>query len=116
MRTPWSTLLLSVVAIACSDRTISAPTLAAPSPAADRVGAPNDADDDATVGGVFTETDDPTSNAVVAFARRADGTLRYVANYPTGGRGLTRSRRPLAQAREAWQRRRRRTRTRSAPS
>jgi 6-phosphogluconolactonase len=87
MRTSWSALLLVAVAAACSDRTVSAPPALEPSLAADRVGAPNDDDRDA-VGGVFTETDDPTSNAVVAFARRADGTLRYVANYSTDGRGL----------------------------
>ena len=86
MRTPWSALLLSAVAIACSDRTISAPASA--SPIANRIAAPNDDGDNGTVGGVFTETDDAAGNAVVAFARRADGTLRYIANYPTGGQGL----------------------------
>ena len=88
MRSPWSALLLAAVAVACSERTISAPTPSASQLAADRIGAPNDDGDNGVVGGVFTETDDPTSNAVVAFARRADGTLRYVANYPTGGQGL----------------------------
>jgi 6-phosphogluconolactonase (cycloisomerase 2 family) len=88
MRTPLSALLLSVVAIACSDRTISGPTPSTTLFAADRIGAPNDDGENGTVGGVFTETDDAASNAVVAFARRADGTLRYVANYPTGGQGL----------------------------
>jgi 6-phosphogluconolactonase (cycloisomerase 2 family) len=84
MRISWSALLLGAVAIACSDRTISAPKT--PSLVADRIGAPND--DEGIVGGVFTETDDAAGNAVVAFTRRADGTLRYVANYPTGGQGL----------------------------
>lgn len=87
MRTTWSALFLAAVAVACSDRTISAP-LPSSSLVADRLGAPNDGDDHGTVGGVFTETDDATSNAVVAFARRADGTLRYIANYPTDGQGL----------------------------
>ena len=88
MRTPWSAVLLVVVsAAACSDRTISAPALSTSPLAADRTGAPND-DGRGGVGGVFTETDDATSNAVVAFARRADGTLRYIANYPTDGQGL----------------------------
>ena len=86
MRTSWSALLL-VVAAGCSDRTISAPAPTALL-AADRIGVPNGGDDPGTVGGVFTETDDATSNAVVAFARRADGTLRYIANYPTDGQGL----------------------------
>jgi 6-phosphogluconolactonase len=88
MRTPWSALLLAVVAVACSDQTISAPTRSALPLTADRVGAPKADDDRGIVGGVFTETDDPTDNAVVAFARRADGSLRYIANYPTGGQGL----------------------------
>ena len=86
MRTAWSALLLAAAAVACSDRTISAPPSAGP--IANRIGAPNDIDDRGVVGGAFTETDDAASNAVVAFARRADGTLRYVANYATDGRGL----------------------------
>ena len=85
MRSQWSALLLLVAAAACSDRTVSAP--ASPTLSFDRV-APGDDDDRDIVGGVFTETDDPTSNAVVAFARHADGTLAFVASYPTGGRGL----------------------------
>ena len=84
MRPHWSALLFLAVA-ACSDRTISSPI--PPSAAFDRVEAPNRGDDD-IVGGVFTETDDATSNAVVAFARHADGSLSYIANYPTGGTGL----------------------------
>jgi 6-phosphogluconolactonase (cycloisomerase 2 family) len=87
MRTPWSAVLLLAVAAACSDRTISAPAPSTLALTADRSGAPNDYDAGA-VGGVFTETDDATSNAVVAFARRADGTLRYIANYATDGQGL----------------------------
>ena len=87
MRAPWSALLLAVVAVACSDRTISAPTPSS-SLVADKLGAPNDDADRGIVGGVFTETDDAAGNAVVAFARRADGTLRYIANYPTAGQGL----------------------------
>lgn len=87
MRTSWSALLV-VVAAACGDRTISAPMPSTGFLAAERIGAPNDGDDRGIVGGVFTETDDATSNAVVAFARRADGTLRYIANYATDGRGL----------------------------
>ena len=85
MRSPWSALLLLVAAAACSDRSISAP--ATPAASFDRVA---ERDDDArdVVGGVFTETDDPTSNAVVAFARRADGTLTFVGSYATGGAGL----------------------------
>ena len=87
MRTAWSAFFLAVAAVACSDHTVSAP-LPSSSLVASRLAAPNDGDDPGIVGGVFTETDDPTGNAVVAFARRADGTLRYIANYPTDGQGL----------------------------
>jgi 6-phosphogluconolactonase (cycloisomerase 2 family) len=77
--------LLLLVAAACSERTISGPS--SPSVNFDRVAGPNEHDDD-IVGGVFTQTDDATSNSVVAFARHPDGTLSYVANYPTDGKGL----------------------------
>jgi 6-phosphogluconolactonase (cycloisomerase 2 family) len=85
MRPHWSALLFLAVAAACSDRTISGPV--APSASFDRADSPTGRGDD-IVGGVFTETDDATSNAVVAFARHADGSLSYIANYPTGGAGL----------------------------
>lgn len=85
MRSRWSALLL-VAAAACGERTVSGP-IASPT-SLDRVEAPNDGGDDAIVGGVFTETDDPTSNAVVAFARHADGSLTHVGNFATDGQGL----------------------------
>jgi len=85
MRPHWSALLLLAVAAACGERTIAGP--ASPNASFDRVAVPNDDDGD-VVGGVFTETDDAADNAVVAFARHADGSLTYVANYPTGGKGL----------------------------
>ena len=84
MRFHSSKLLLLAVLAACSERTISDP--ATPALSLDRVG--QQGDDRDVVGGVFTETDDATNNAVVAFARHADGTLTYVANYPTNGKGL----------------------------
>ena len=86
MRPHWSALFLLVVAAACSERSVTAPSAASSSLAFDRTGEPND--HGGVVGGVFTETDDATSNAVVAFARHADGSLTYVANYPTNGKGL----------------------------
>lgn len=85
MRYRWSVLLLTAAVAACGDRTVSGP--AVPITSLDRTDSPNDAAD-GVVGGVFTETDDASANAVVAFARRADGTLAYLANYPTAGRGL----------------------------
>jgi 6-phosphogluconolactonase len=49
----------------------------------------SDKDSDArTTGGVFTQTNDAAGNAVVAYARRADGSLSYLGTYSTGGRGL----------------------------
>lgn len=85
MRRSLSAFLVLAVAAACSERTVSGPS--APAPSFDRASAPNDDGRDA-VGGVFTETDDAASNAVVAYARHADGTLSYIANYATGGQGL----------------------------
>jgi hypothetical protein len=38
---------------------------------------------------VFVQTNDPAGNAVVAFHRNADGTLRRDVTYPTGGNGAT---------------------------
>jgi 6-phosphogluconolactonase len=38
-------------------------------------------------GAVFAQTNDGTANVVVAYARNANGTLREVGRYPTGGRG-----------------------------
>src|SRR4051812_29264824 len=36
---------------------------------------------------VFVQTNDPSGNAIVAFHRLSDGTLRRDATYPTGGNG-----------------------------
>jgi DNA-binding beta-propeller fold protein YncE len=38
-------------------------------------------------GAVFVQTDDPGGNAVVAYDRDADGSLRQAGSYRTGGRG-----------------------------
>jgi 6-phosphogluconolactonase len=46
----------------------------------------DDSDDQAT-GGVFTQTNDATGNAVVAYTRRPDGSLSFLGTFPTGGRG-----------------------------
>jgi 6-phosphogluconolactonase len=39
-------------------------------------------------GAVYTETNDPTANAVIVFARNHDGTIGQRATVPTGGKGL----------------------------
>jgi 6-phosphogluconolactonase len=50
----------------------------------------------AAVGGVFTTTNGAEGNAVVAFARAADGSLSYAGTYPTGGLGIGGTANPLA--------------------
>ncbi|MFT4295261.1 MAG: beta-propeller fold lactonase family protein [Micropruina sp.] len=50
---------------------------------------PAPAPDRRAAGAVFVQTDDLTSNAVIAFDRDADGRLRHTGSYPTGGRGAT---------------------------
>lgn len=85
MRTFLSALALVTVAAACSDRSISAPTTPA---AGGTLSFDRGAGHDEAIGGVFAETNDATSNSVVAFARHADGSLTYVSNYPTGGKGI----------------------------
>lgn len=48
----------------------------------------SDSDSDSRLGGgVFTQTNDATGNAIVAYARRADGSLSYLGTYSTGGLG-----------------------------
>ncbi|HEY7569024.1 MAG TPA: beta-propeller fold lactonase family protein [Gemmatimonadaceae bacterium] len=42
---------------------------------------------EAAVGNVYTQTNDATANAVSVFSRARDGSLTFVANVPTGGRG-----------------------------
>lgn len=84
MRSSWSALVLVLAVAACSDRPITAPA----TPTAAGVDFDRTATHDDVVGGVFAETNDATANAVVAFARHADGSLTYVANYPTNGQGV----------------------------
>lgn len=50
----------------------------------------------AATGGVFVTTNDPGGNAVVAFARSADGTLTPTGTFATGGNGTGGSVDPLA--------------------
>ena len=85
--------LLSIAALvaACSD----APNLTAPRSAADLApGASRDVE--RSVGGVFVETNAASGNAVVAFARRADGALTPSGTYATGGNGTGGGVDPLA--------------------
>ena len=50
-------------------------------------GESDDDSDDRATGGVFTQTNDAAGNAVIAYTRRADGSLSYLGTYPTGGLG-----------------------------
>ncbi len=36
---------------------------------------------------VFVQTNDPAGNSIAAYAQNENGTLTYVATYPTGGKG-----------------------------
>jgi 6-phosphogluconolactonase len=44
--------------------------------------------DEAPAGAVYCMTNDPEGNAVVAFARGADGALTKLGTFPTGGKGV----------------------------
>jgi 6-phosphogluconolactonase (cycloisomerase 2 family) len=73
---------------ACTDATTVAPLAAGPSALST---APS-----ASVGGVFVSTNGADGNAVVAFARAADGTLTLRGTFPTGGTGTGGTIDPLA--------------------
>ena len=75
-------LALSLAA-ACADRAaVTEPARLTPSAVARAEAA------SVSVGGVFTETNDATANAVLAFDRAADGTLTPAGSFATGGRGI----------------------------
>jgi 6-phosphogluconolactonase (cycloisomerase 2 family) len=82
--TPF-TLLASGLALslaACSDATLAPESSRAPGgPTLDRADARGD-------GAVFTLTNDPARNAVIAFHRAADGSLTRIGAFATGGRGV----------------------------
>jgi 6-phosphogluconolactonase len=87
-----STILVALAALgiaACSDST--SPTQRSVAPArsnADRGGS-------SAQGAVFTETNALSGNAVVAFARGADGALTYGGTFATGGNGIGGTNDPL---------------------
>jgi len=82
MRSTKLSLIAAVTMTACTDPTspqsrgLDANLNAGPS-----------AEPSAIVGGVFTQTNSSSGNAVVAYARRADGSLSYLGSYATGGLG-----------------------------
>ena len=91
---PRSSTLTAAAALAlaalsaCADGTTVAPLAAGPSA---RSAAPSEA-----VGGVFVSTNGAAGNAVVAFARAADGTLTPRGSFPTGANGAGGTLDPLA--------------------
>lgn len=93
------TARLSLFAAAALFAACSDPTSPSTSPELDPLSAAfRSADEDSdwdsdsrSTGGVFTQTNDAAGNAVVAYTRRSDGSLSYLATYPTGGRGTFRA-------------------------
>jgi 6-phosphogluconolactonase len=82
MRTTRLSLIAAALTlVACADAT--SPGLSNPDGSLTKSGSANAS----VVGGVFTQTNNSAGNAVVAYARRADGSLSYLGTYPTGGLG-----------------------------
>ena len=73
-------ILASAALAACSATDVTGPVARADRRAA--------AGASAAVGGVFVSTNAQGGNAVVAYARHADGSLAYTGSYPTGGLGV----------------------------
>jgi 6-phosphogluconolactonase len=97
------TLIISSLALAACGESSSLPTAPnAPSfgtPASARfdVGARDDgAHGDGARGAVFTQTNGIGGNAIVAFARAADGSLTNAGTFPTDGKGIGGTTDPLA--------------------
>jgi 6-phosphogluconolactonase (cycloisomerase 2 family) len=78
----------AVALTACSDVPPTAPSIA---PVAPSLSTSANAE-----GGVFVSTNGLNANAVVAFARSADGSLEYTGTFATGGTGIGGAADPLA--------------------
>jgi 6-phosphogluconolactonase (cycloisomerase 2 family) len=86
LRHVTSTALIALALAACSDqREITAP--ANENQASTVALSRRDGHVDLRTGAVFAMTNQATGNAIVAFARDADGSLRLVGTFPTGGMG-----------------------------
>jgi 6-phosphogluconolactonase len=77
----------AVALAACSDDSPPAPHAVPGGPSFSQGG---------VTGGVFVSTNGLNGNAVVAFARTADGSLSYSGTFPTGGTGIGGANDPLA--------------------
>jgi 6-phosphogluconolactonase len=92
----WSATLAGLAACAfaaCSDQTTTAPT--DPLTSTEATTDPT-ANGRARVGAVYTTTNGPGTNAVIAFRRAADGSLTRIGRFVTGGRGIGGTVDPLA--------------------
>jgi len=78
VRGAWAMAALAVAAVAVN---------ATPAAASGRHAHARAANADWFVGAVFSETNDPTSNQVIVFSRRSDGTLEQRQTIATGGQG-----------------------------
>ena len=70
----------AIALAACSDAQPTAPSAAQMTP--------NFSQADQSVGGVFVSTNSVSANAVVAYARAANGSLSYTGTFATGGTGI----------------------------
>jgi 6-phosphogluconolactonase (cycloisomerase 2 family) len=75
-------VLAAATLAACSDSRLTDPG------DAPDVSLSRGSEESAAVGGVFVSTNSATGNGVVAFDRMADGSLRYVGTFATGGVGV----------------------------
>jgi 6-phosphogluconolactonase len=89
---------VAIAAVACSEsQSTTAPPAAASAGVASAAAGLRDRDlGSGTVGAVYTSTNATTGNAVVAFARSADGGLRAIGSFTTGGVGAGGGVDPLA--------------------
>ncbi|MGH9886289.1 MAG: lactonase family protein [bacterium] len=83
MRIASSVTLLSALVLSACTMDTTSPRMPSMSPA----DAPSFDRSPHTVGQVFTMSNAAVGNAVLAFARSADGSLRSVGSFPTGGNG-----------------------------
>ena len=84
--------IISLAVAACSSqdgipRSIVGPSASLSRSGDDAFGDSETNDDRGARGAVYTLTNSTTANAVRAFARARDGSLAFVADYPTGGTG-----------------------------
>ena len=80
-------VLCSLAVAACAQQDVTAPLTRAPSASLDRRGGEGHSGNGDERGAVYTITNSAAGNAVRSYSRADDGTLTFVADYPTGGTG-----------------------------